>query len=71
MLKFKPNQYYGYFDYEPPEPTFYVVLIKPSNSCIHDWIGSKNVKLSDLLCIDDYILGKCDFKVDWSKVNAR
>lgn len=69
-MKIKPNQYYGYFDYSGLVPTFNVVVIKPAGSKIHDWIGSKNAKLSDLLCIDDYIIGHCDFTVDWSKIHA-
>lgn len=68
MRRFKPNQYYGYFDYDLTSPTFYVLVIKPSNSTYKDWIGSKHVKLSDMLCIDDYIIGNCSFTVDWSKV---
>lgn len=67
-MKFKPNQYYGYFDYNSEVSTFYVVLIKPANSSYKDWIGSKDLKLSDLLCIDDFIIGNCNFSVDWSKV---
>lgn len=74
-MNLAPNQYYGYFDYDDIfdryMPVFHVVLIKPANSKPKDWIGSKNVKLVDMLCIDDLIIKTCEFPIDWSKVNAK
>lgn len=68
MTKFIPTQYYGYFSYGE-KPVFHVTLIKPSGSGLRDWIGSCDVALANMLCIDDLILSSFPFSVDWSKVN--
>ena len=68
-MEIKPNQYYGYMDYETE--TFHVVCIRPAG--VHnprDWIGQRNVKFSDLLCIDDYFVNNSPCKIDWSKCNV-
>lgn len=68
-MKIKPNQYYGYIDYEIN--VFYVVCIKPAG--VHnpsEWIGQRNVKFVDMLCIDDCIISNLSMKIDWSKCNV-
>lgn len=68
-MRFVPNQYYGYIDYDTN--TFYVVCIRPAG--VHNpykWIGQRNVKFSDMLCIDDYIIANSSLSIDWSKCNV-
>lgn len=73
-MRIKSNQYYGYFEFRDSFdqlPTFFVTLIKPAGSRISEWIGSKNVKLTDMLCVDDVIMRDWNFPVDWSKVHDK
>lgn len=67
MPKFTPTQYYGYFDYGE-KPIFHIALIKPAGSSLRDWIGSRDVPMANMLCIDDLILSSFPFSVDWSEV---
>ena len=67
-MRFTPTLYYGFFDYGE-KPIFHVVCIRPGSAkSIHDWIGQRNIRFVDMLCIDDFILGYLDCEIDWSKV---
>lgn len=72
MIKLDSTRYYGYFTTDgchPSDMIFHVLCIAPVGASIYNYIGSKSVKLSNLLCLDDFVLSVLpDISIDWSEV---
>lgn len=72
MVKISSTRYYGYLTADGShsrDTTFHVLCIAPPGASVRNYIGPKNVKFTDLLCLDDYILSALpDTRVDWSEV---
>lgn len=72
MIKLSTTRYYGYLTTNGShacDTTFHVLCIAPPGASVRNYIGSKDVKFTDLLCLDDYILSALpDTRVDWSEV---
>lgn len=75
MVKIKTTRYYGELyrrdgdgDYRLH---FVVKLIAPPRSRVSQYIGKKDQKLSDLLCLDDTVLSVIEgLTIDWSEVQS-
>lgn len=67
----KMTRYYGYMDFrgDKKAPYFVVKVIAPPRASIYQYVGRKDVKLSKLLCVDDFILFSIPgLAIDWSEV---
>lgn len=70
MIELRTTRYFGKLYLRKDKGFHFVVkLIAPPSSRPVDYIGSRNQKLVDLLCLDDTILaGIPDLSIDWSEV---
>lgn len=71
MVELRTTRYYGkLFIRDDLGFHFIVKLIAPPNCRAVDYIGSKNVKITDLLCLDDAVLSVFpNLSIDWSEVH--
>lgn len=71
LKKYEFTRYYGYL--KPSSSgrvCFEVHLICPPKSSYYEYIGPRDAKLTDMLCIDDYILCLSDdLEVDFHIVD--
>lgn len=75
MKKIKATRYYGELyrreQCENYSLHFVVKLIAPAYASIHQYIGKRNQKTSDLLCLDDTILASIEgLTIDFSEVRC-
>ena len=70
MIELRTTRYYGKLYLRDDRGFHFVVkLIAPPSSRPTQYIGHRNQKLSDLLCVDDTILaGISNLSIDWSEV---
>lgn len=71
MIRINSTRYYGYFTTSggsSSDMVFHVLCIAPPSARVRDYIGSKSVKFTDLLCFDDFVLASLPVAVDWSEV---
>lgn len=71
MVRISSTRYYGYFTTRggsTDDMVFHVLCIAPPAARVRDYIGSKSVKFTDLLCLDDFVLASLPVAVDWSEV---
>lgn len=73
MIKIKTTRYYGELYRREGEGSyrlhFVVKVIAPPRVRASQYIGNRNAKLSDMLCLDDTILSSIEnLSIDWSEV---
>lgn len=73
LTKIKSTRYYGELYGRVCDGRrrlhFVVKLIAPTRAHYSEYIGKRNQKLSDLLCLDDTILASIEhLTIDWSEV---